>query len=460
MSMVAMGLATMLMETHYVGARGDEWSLSPVGRFLLAGRALWFYAGKLVWPQPIVFFYPRFSIDERVWWQYLFPAAALVLMLGLWLARKRIGRGPLAAVLVFAGVLVPALGFFNVYYMRYAYVSDHFQYHASLALIALAAAAATLFAARLQAQWRGAAKFLAVAALAVLAALTFQQTRIYANLETLYRDTIAKNPAAWIAYLNLSAHFDALGRDKEAMELAREALRINPKEPRVHTSMGNLLLKFGDRDGNQELRRQAREQYQTAVELNPGYADAYIALGFMAVGERSREGARYFAKALDLVPREPHALHGMGAMLGLEGKWAEAQEYLEKAVASDPRYADGHYDLAIALMNQGQTSQAIEHLRSTLDLNPNRADAHYNLGNLLVSQNDLRRAALHYEQAARLQPGYVEALTNLGAALLKLGEVDQALPHCAEALRLAPDNPQVRANLEQAQLLKQQQTNN
>ena len=142
---VAMGFVTMLMETHYVGARGEEWSLSPVARLLLAGRALWFYAGKLAWPHPIVFFYPRWQIDARVWWQYLFPAAAVLVPVGLWLLRGRIGRGPLAAVLMFAGVLVPALGFFNVYYMRYAYVSDHFQYHASLALIALAAAAATLF---------------------------------------------------------------------------------------------------------------------------------------------------------------------------------------------------------------------------------------------------------------------------------------------------------------------------
>ena len=123
---VAMGFVTMLMETHYVGVRGDEWSLSPVARLLLAGRALWFYAGKLAWPHPIVFFYPRWEIDAHVWWQYLFPAAAVLVPVGLWLLRGRIGRGPLAAVLVFAGVLVPALGFFNVYYMRYAYVLGPF----------------------------------------------------------------------------------------------------------------------------------------------------------------------------------------------------------------------------------------------------------------------------------------------------------------------------------------------
>ncbi len=54
--------------------------------------------------------------------------------------RNRLGRGPLVAVLFFAGTLVPALGFFNVYPMRYSFVADHFQYLASVGLLALLAA--------------------------------------------------------------------------------------------------------------------------------------------------------------------------------------------------------------------------------------------------------------------------------------------------------------------------------
>ena len=44
---------------------------------------------------------------------------------------------------------MPALGFFNIYYMRCAQVADHFQYHLSVALVALVAAGATMAAARL-----------------------------------------------------------------------------------------------------------------------------------------------------------------------------------------------------------------------------------------------------------------------------------------------------------------------
>ncbi len=134
------------MEKNVVGASGDEWAFTPVERALIAGRALCFYAGKLFWPHPIIFFYPRWQVDSSAVWQYLFPLAAVCAIVVLYLLRGRIGRGPLAAVLIFAGVLVPALGFFNVYPFRFSFVADHFQYHASIALIALAAAGGALLA--------------------------------------------------------------------------------------------------------------------------------------------------------------------------------------------------------------------------------------------------------------------------------------------------------------------------
>ena len=61
----------------------------------------------------------------------------------LWRFRQRIGRAPLAALGCFVVGLAPVLGFFDVYYFRYSYVADHFQYLAGIGLIALMAAALT-----------------------------------------------------------------------------------------------------------------------------------------------------------------------------------------------------------------------------------------------------------------------------------------------------------------------------
>ena len=134
------GLATAWIEVHHVGALGDDWTLGPIERVLLSGRVAWFYAIKLVWPHPVMFVYPRWEVSAADPWQYVYPAATLAVVALLYLVRKRIGTAPLVAVGVFLLSLFPAMGFFNVYPMRFSYVADHFQYLPSIGVIALLAA--------------------------------------------------------------------------------------------------------------------------------------------------------------------------------------------------------------------------------------------------------------------------------------------------------------------------------
>src|ERR1043166_1983285 len=134
---MALALHTAWLEKHHVGAERVDWGLSVLDRFLIAGRVPWFYLYKILWPHGLIFFYPRWTIDAGQWWQYLFPLATLASLAILWALRKRIGRGPLAAALIFCGTLFPVLGFLPVYPMIFSWVADHFQYLASIGMIAL-----------------------------------------------------------------------------------------------------------------------------------------------------------------------------------------------------------------------------------------------------------------------------------------------------------------------------------
>ena len=136
---IAAGLFTAWMERKSIGAQGSEFDFTFIERFLIAGRAIWFYLGKLFWPAELIFIYPRWNVSQAVWWQYLFPAAGLLLLTVLWKLRQRC-RGSLLALLYFAGTLFPALGFFNVFPFRYSFVADHFQYLAGIGPITLVSA--------------------------------------------------------------------------------------------------------------------------------------------------------------------------------------------------------------------------------------------------------------------------------------------------------------------------------
>src|SRR2546429_8116148 len=104
---------------------GSDFSLSLIERCLIAGRAIIFYLGKLLWPLNLIFIYPRWTVSARVWWQYLYPTAVIALMVSAWLVRRR-ARGPPAGVLAFPRSLFPALGFFHVFPFGYFFVAGHF----------------------------------------------------------------------------------------------------------------------------------------------------------------------------------------------------------------------------------------------------------------------------------------------------------------------------------------------
>ncbi len=165
---------TPWVERKFVGAYGAAFALSAAERVLIAGRAVWFYLGKLLWPADLEFIYARWNVDARDAAQYLFPAGAALVLAALFLVRHRL-RGPLAAGLLFCGTLFPALGFINVYPFVFSFVADHFQYLAAASMLPAICAALALVARRLPGGAPAAALEAAALVFVVLAALTLRQ---------------------------------------------------------------------------------------------------------------------------------------------------------------------------------------------------------------------------------------------------------------------------------------------
>lgn len=276
---IVLAVLTIWMEKNYVGAHGQEWDLSLADRLLIAGRAVWFYTGKLIWPAPLVFFYPRWVIDPSVLWQWLFPAAALALIAGLWFARSRIGRGPLAAVLIFVGVLTPALGFFNVYPFRYSFVADHYQYHASIAMFALATAGVMLLGRWLfdrwpAIDWSKVAPLVSAALLAPLAFLAWERTHVFKDDIVLDENVVEHDPESWIAQYNLGiglrdrGDFDgSIEHWKAAVEIRKHQVRDNPRTMEFLDELGRCYVNLGFVEAKADRLEDALASHRRAVEV-------------------------------------------------------------------------------------------------------------------------------------------------------------------------------------------------
>lgn len=365
-----LGLQTAAIERHIIGAQGEKWSLTFAERGLIAGRALWFYVGKLLWPVDLTFIYPRWMISTAVWWQWLFPAAALGTFAGLWLLRAWIGRGPIAAVAFFAGTLAPALGFINVYPMRYSFVADHFQYLASIGLFVLAAA---LFHTHLPAPRRPALeRRLGGLVLLILGVLSWRQATMYVDLETLWRRTLMQNEACSMAHNNLGNVLVAQGRAADGSRHLMRAVELDPANPEALDSLGSALLDLG--------------------QIEPA--------------------AEYFRRALG-VRASPRTRYNLGTALLRLGELDAAIEQLDEAARGQPENPLIYNNLGTAYFQKGDNDAAAEQFRRALALKPDFAEAANNLGSTLVRRGQLAEAADRYELALRAQPSLTDAANNL-----------------------------------------------
>jgi tetratricopeptide (TPR) repeat protein len=255
-------LHTSHLERTHVGAAGPEWDFSPLERLLIAGRAAWFYLWKLCWPHPLIFVYPRWTLDAASAAQWGFPAAAIAALALLVSFARRGRRAPLAATLYFGGTLLPALGFFDVYPMRYSFVADHFQYLASLGAFALAAAGLAFLVRNAAA--RG---VVGGAWIVLLGALAWRQGLAYESGERLYLDTLAKNPDAWMPHNNLGLGCLARGELAQAEAHFARAVELAPQVSEPESNLGAVLELSGRGDA-------ALARYERAIALDPRNANA------------------------------------------------------------------------------------------------------------------------------------------------------------------------------------------
>ena len=402
---IAFGLTTAHLESVHVGAWGAKWDLSPLDRLLIAGRAVWFYAGKLVWPRPLIFIYERWEIDDRAPLQYLWPLAALALPLALWRARRRLGRGPLVAVLIFGGVLFPCLGFVDVYPFRFSFVADHFQYHASAALIALFVATVTLALSRPGA--RTARPLAAGVLLALLGAATWARAHAYADRRTLWTDVVEQNPDAWIAHTNLGYELYLAGEHAAATEHLERSLALFADAPETYTNLGLALEAQG-------RHAEAAALYAELVRRLPGNAKARHDLASALVElERLDEAESAWNEALARRPDWPEALAGLGALHARMGRLDDARRELERALQLAPDLVPARVNLAQVLERAGDPAAAEAELRRVLALAPDHARAWNNLGILLARRGVTDDAARHFARALALDPSLDEARRNL-----------------------------------------------
>ncbi|HEX3727963.1 MAG TPA: tetratricopeptide repeat protein, partial [Pirellulales bacterium] len=383
-------------------------------------------------------------IDSHALWQYAFPLSAAALIAVLWMGRRRLGRGALAAALIFGGVLVPALGFFDVYPFRFSFVADHYQYHASMALLALAVAAGATLISRWGARATWLAPLAAAALLAPLAALAHQKTYVYKDDLSLHKDVLAHNPQSWVALNNVGGCLLAEGRYEEAGRYIRQAAELLPHEAVHYGNLGLVLSKLHRFD-------EAIAELNRGLSEHPTNLERAWMLGLLAGIQIERQQLDVAAKNLDaaieLAPNLAGSYVGRARIRAIRGDHAAALRDLQTALGFKPGDADALEMRAGILTTVGQYDAALADLRALSEALPGNTDVLRQIAAIYQTTHEWSQARMVYDQLLTSDPSNVAAYRGRAEAFLGLGQPARARADFDAALRIEPGNGYVLNNL-------------
>ena len=385
-------------------------------RILLAARAPWFYLGKIVWPYPLVAFYPQWKIraaDTTVW---VCSFASLLAPVLLWMLRRRIGFGPLAGVVFFVITLLPALGLVEFGFMRLAWVADRFQYLASIGPLALIAASVTLLDRRRTPKFKASIIPLAAVLLLSLGCLTWRQAEFYRDSLVLFQHNISIDPASWAAHYYLGGTLLERNRNVEAAATFAHALELT-----------------------QDPEHQAKTHHDLALTL--------------ARTNQPVKAQENFQEALRLDPADCKTHNNYGSFLNTRGRPMEALAELRQAIRLNPDFPEAFNNLGKTYLLLNRPQDALAQFEKALQLMPDSPDSRTNYATLLMALGRHNAGITQYRAVLRRTPGHWIARRNLAAALLQLGRGEEARIEFELALRQQPQSVMLRKGLVEAQRL-------
>ena len=187
-----------------------------------------------------------------------------------------------------------------------------------------------------------------------------------------FQSGLAKDPNNALIYTGLAdayiqqmsdVHESPVEATANARAAATRALELDDSLAEAHASLGSIKLLYDwDWTG-------AETEFKRAMELDPGYADAYVGYGeYLTLVGRLPEALPYFEKAHRLDPLDPWTYRAEGYSYFMAHKYDEAIEQYRKGLEMEPDQVT-YFGLVLALAEKGDYATAISEAEKATKLN-------------------------------------------------------------------------------------------
>lgn len=228
-----------------------------------------------------------------------------------------------------------------------------------------------------------------------------------------YKIIIKKEPRNTKALVGLASTYTQQMDFDQSFKYINEALRVNPRYRDAYIMKGSnylLLSKLNpEKDGRPGIKFMdlAKSSYETAVQQDPSFYEAYIRLGALYQAENNEICIQYYKTAAKLQPKNTEVLFALAYAEQLFEHPAEALVIYRKMIRIDTSYYQALNQIGVIKQyNYGELDSAIYYYNSALQSEPRFVEAWHNLGMCYEEKGDITRAMQSYAKALKYDPNF------------------------------------------------------
>jgi Flp pilus assembly protein TadD len=241
------------------------------------------------------------------------------------------------------------------------------------------------------------------------------------------------------AHFQLGYVYTGLQKRKEARDEYERAMQLDPKMPEAALNLGILLLSEDPAAAVQPLQR--------AVELLPTQSRPRVLLG--AAYEKSgdaKNAENAYAAALALDPKDSETSLQLAQLWMREGRARDAEAKFRAVLSTEPQSPAALSGLAASLDAQ-KSPEAAKAYRDYLKIQPNDGAAQQRLVHLLIANEKYDEALAELEKKEKGGAPSLESLKLRADILIGEKKWPEAIAVLQQAVALAPNDAQLRGGV-------------
>ena len=208
------------------------------------------------------------------------------------------------------------------------------------------------------------------------------------------------------AMMKYSQLFYLLKKYDTAIFFINRSLHFDRANATANFQKGMILKEAGD-------TAKAVSGFQSAVELNTAYYDAYMQLGILFSVKKNPLALEYFTTALKIEPKSVEALYGKGKFLQDVRDYDNALKTYEELSSIAPDNQDAVFNTGAIFFEQKKYDEAIQKFEATITRDENFYRGYYGRGRCYETLGEKQKAIDDYRHCLALKPDFALAQIQL-----------------------------------------------